>query len=292
MNIGITGHSGFIGQALSTTFEQAGHNVIGYSRTPKDNQRKYYPLEKGKTDWTGLDAIIHLAGENVFGRWTANKKKRILDSRTIPTQNLVADLKSLEPHNRPKTLLCASGVGFYGNTSDQKIDESHPVGDSFLSQVSQKWEDASAQASELGLRVIHARFGMVLGQSGGAWPLLKKIFSLGLGGPLGNGRQWMSWISIQDLTSLTLICLETTSAEGPINFVSPTPLTNMGFTKEIGKHLKRPTIIPAPAFGLKLVYGDMSQMLLHSQRVFPAKAETLGYQWEHPTLASFLETSS
>jgi uncharacterized protein len=281
MNIGITGASGFLGQSITKLAEARGHHVIGYSRNPKTNQRNSREL-----DFTGIDVVIHLAGENVLGLWTKAKKQRILDSRVEGTRAVVAAMQRAS--TPPRALISASGVSVYGERGDRMLDESSAPGESFLSTVVQAWEAAVTEATPFA-RTASLRIGMVLGPNGGAWPILHRIFKFGLGGRLGSGKQWMPWIHIDDVAGLFLHTAETESLTGPINAVAPEAVTNAQFTTQLATALRRPALIPTPTFALKLLPGGMSEIFLDSAKVAPTKALESGYTFQSPNLQTALE---
>jgi uncharacterized protein (TIGR01777 family) len=236
----------------------------------------------------GVEAIFHLAGESVGeGRWTAKKKWRIRESRVAGTQHLVAALKTLD--KRPPVLVSASAVGFYGSRGVQVLDETTSPGNDFLSEVCQAWEAASQAAKPLGVRVVNPRLGVVLGDGGGALAKMLLPFKLGAGGRLGNGNQWMPWVHVDDVVGLMLHAVKHAEIEGPINAVSPNPVTNREFTRILAAALHRPAIFPAPAFGLKLLLGEFADVLLGSQRVVPRVAERTGYTFHFADLAAALQ---
>ena len=289
MKIGITGASGFIGSAFGRHAAAAGHEIVAFSRSGKTGQPWVAESRRvsSKLDASGCDALVHLAGESLLGYWTKEKKKRIWDSRIDLTRSVVASLSDAKP--RPRILLCASGAGFYGNRGDELLDESSSRGTGFLSDVCVAWELAAKQAEQLGLRVVHLRTGMVLGNGGGALALLRKVFGLGLGGRLGDGRQWMPWIHIEDQVRLMLWCIENANVTGPVNHVAPGTVTNREFTETLAKTLKRPAFFHAPAFALRLLMREMAdEMFLGSQRVMPRVALDLGFTFRHPALDSAL----
>lgn len=280
MIIGVTGASGFIGRHFSKLAEAAGHTVVGFSRKPSGSQR-----DASKMDFSGLDAVLHLAGENVFGLWSAGKKRRIYESRVDATRKMVAAMRSLS--QPPKILVSASGVAIYGDRGDEILDESSASGPGFLGEVVKDWESSVAEANDFA-RTCSLRIGMVLGPDGGGWPMLKRIFKLALGGRLGSGRQWMPWIHVDDVVRMMLFAIETPTLSGPVNGVAPEEVTNLQFTKELAKAVKRPAIFPVPGFVLKLLPGGMSSIFLDSMRVRPTKAVSSGFQFKHQTLAGAL----
>lgn len=295
MRIGITGATGFIGGHLATLAKNSGHEVVAYSRRargvvagPADTLVQPREAPHALTE-TRLDALVHLSGESLMGLWTVEKKKRVWQSRVDFTQALVAHLGTWKAENRPKVLVCASGAGFYGTQDSEPVDESSPRGKGFLAEVCEGWEQAARGAEALGMRVVHLRTGMVLGRDGGALPLLKRVFGLGLGGRLGSGRQGMAWIHIDDVTGLILKAVETETVRGPVNLCAPEMVTNAGFTRELARALRRPAFMHAPAFALRLLLRGMAdEMLLGGQRVIPRVSTEMGYVFQHPTLSGAL----
>lgn len=292
MKIGITGASGFIGSAFGRHAAAVGHEIVAFSRSGKLDEPWVAESRRvsSSLDASGCDALVHLAGESLLGYWTKSKKQRIWESRVDLTDSIVASLADAKP--RPRILLCASGAGFYGDRGDELLDESSSRGKGFLSEVCVAWEAAAKKAERLGLRVVHLRTGMVLGNQGGALTLLKTVFGFGLGGRLGSGRQWMPWIHIEDQACLMLWCIENANVTGPVNHVAPGAVTNRDFTSALAKALKRPAFFHAPAFALRLLMRDMAtEMFLSSQRVRPSVALDLGFTFNHPDLQSALAAS-
>jgi uncharacterized protein (TIGR01777 family) len=230
--------------------------------------------------------VVHLAGEPVAQWWTEAAKKRIHDSRVEGTRVLVNKLS--EQPNRPRVLVCASAVGYYGSRGDQILTEASPAGSDFLARVVVDWEDAAQLAEPLGIRVVRLRFGMVLGR-GGALAKLLPPFRLGVGGKLGSGHQWMAWIHLEDAVSLILFALDYAAVRGAANATAPHPVTNEEFTERLGMALHRPAILPVPVFALKLAFGEMSEMVLASQRVLPTVAKSAGFRFQFPELQAALE---
>lgn len=292
MRIGITGATGFIGTALTKAALERGHEVVAFSRNGNlslpgvASVRPIHLDQDPVLDPGGLDALVHLAGESVIGYWTTGKKARIRDSRVNLTQRIVAAMAASP--NRPKTFICASGTGAYGNGGDSVLTESSPRGIGFLASVCKEWEECALRAADLGLRVVLLRTGMVLGDGGGSWPLLKKIFKLGLGSRLGDGRQYVPWIHLDDEVGIILHALEQEAYQGPVNVTAPHPVTNAEMTRLFASQLKRPTFIPAPAFALRMILGDLATIVLDSQRVIPKAAQDNGYHFKHPTLEEAL----
>jgi uncharacterized protein (TIGR01777 family) len=231
------------------------------------------------------DAIIHLAGEPVGQRWTAEVKHRIRESRIAGTHRLVEALAALS--RRPATLVCANAVGYYGSRGDELLDESSPPGTGFLPEVCLGWEREARAAETLGIRVVVIRIGVVLDPRGGALARMLPPFRLGMGGPLGSGRQWMPWIHLGDLAELFLFAAEQ-PVRGALNGVAPFPVTNREFTKSLGRALRRPAVFPVPVFALKMLFGEMAEVLLASQRVLPRCAEAVGFRFRFPQLNAAL----
>jgi uncharacterized protein (TIGR01777 family) len=293
LHIAVTGASGLIGSALSRRLKAAGHRVTPLVRRPAgageiswdpDNGR----LEPGQLE--GMDAVIHLAGENVGARWTAARKRRIRGSRTTSTRLLAQAIA--RARRRPGALVSASAIGIYGNRGDEVLTENSPAGDArldFLAEVGREWEAAAEPARASGVRVVHPRFGLVLSPHGGALKKMLLPFRLGLGGRLGSGTQWMSWISIDDVVGATLHVLLTESFSGPVNMVAPEPVRNRDFTVILGRVLSRPTPFAVPAAALRLVLGEMAtSTLLASARVLPKRLLAAGYRFEHSDLETAL----
>jgi hypothetical protein len=238
---------------------------------------------------TKLDALVHLAGESLLGLWTSAKRERIWKSRVELTKKLVAELRTWQPANRPSVLLCASGIGFYGDRGDEILEENSAAGHGFLADLCREWEAAARDATDLGIRVVLLRTGVVLGKHGGAFPLMKTAFSFGLGGNLGSGKQWMSWIHEQDQVSLILWAIENASVAGPMNLCAPHPVRNADLTQQLAAQLKRPAFLHVPAFALRWAARGLAQeMLLGSQRAFPRLATDLGYHFAQSDLRQAL----
>jgi uncharacterized protein len=240
----------------------------------------------------GVDAVFHLAGEPVAGgRWTAARKKRIRDSRVLGTRHLVAAIAAAKA--RPKVLVAASAVGLYGDRGEEELTEASAPGSGFLADVCREWEAEAKRAEEAGVRVVSLRIGVVLGKGGGALSKMLLPFRLGLGSPLGSGRQWMPWIHRDDLVGLALLAAEKGDLRGPVNAVGPSPATNREFTKALGRALHRPTFFPpVPGFVLRIAMGEFAQVLLDSQRVVPARAREAGYAFRFPDLESALREAA
>ncbi len=289
MKIGITGISGYIGSHLATRCREAGHEVIGYSRSNQSGMRK---LENGVGDFSGLDALVLLGHEPIFGVWTPQKAKRVWDSRVDVTRRIRERLAELEPEDRPRVLVSSSGIAYYGDRGDEQLPEDASKGESeYFSDLVEAWEAEVTRASDLGIRPVCARIGVVLGEGSPACAMFAKVFGLGLGGKLGSGQQWFSWIATPDLVTMLETAITDESLTGPVNFVSPSPVRNLEMTREIGNALNRPTLIPAPAFGVKLAFRELSQALLYSQRVEPKIWKERGFEWQVPTIDSAFEVA-
>jgi uncharacterized protein (TIGR01777 family) len=296
MRIGITGATGFLGRHVIRQAQGIGHELIAYSRSqlglPVLLAKETLAQPKSASHElpeTKLDALVHLAGESLMGLWTKTKRESIWQSRVEFTQGLVRHLGTWKAENRPRVLVCASGAGFYGDRGDEVLDESSPSGAGFLAELCVEWEKAAKEAEQLGMRVVLLRTGMVLGSDGGAFPLLKRVFGLGLGGRLGNGRQWMPWIHVEDAARLILRAVDHDVLRGPINLTAPGAVTNAEFTHSLAKALHRPAFFHAPAFAMRLLLRGMAdEMLLGSQRVNPRAATDSGYTFAHPNLQGAL----
>lgn len=293
MKIGLTGASGFIGRRLIALAVDRGIGIIAFSRDPKksvpgcDETRRFStgePLEVG-----GLDAVIHLAGENVFGLWTRRKRERIRQSRVLGTRMVVDGFRRARP--APDVLVSSSAVGFYGDTGERAVDESAPRGRGFLAKVAAEWEGEALKAREIGARVVTVRTGIVLGQDGGALAAMAPVFRLGAGGKLGSGRQWMSWIQLDDIARLYLHAVEELLVEGALNGVSPDPVRNAEFTRTLARVLHRPAFFGVPAWVLRLALGGFSAELLDSKRVEPTRTLESGFAFRNKTLESALTSS-
>jgi uncharacterized protein (TIGR01777 family) len=295
----LSGASGLIGTALRETLAQQGYPCKQLVRRPaRTSEELEWNPQSGKTPdssrLSGTEIAIHLSGANISSaRWTDARKRILVESRVEPTRALAAALCQTEP--RPKVLVCASAIGIYGERGDEVVDENSAPGQGFLPETCLAWEAAAAEAAACGIRVVSARFGIVLSPKGGALAKMLPLFRLGLGGPLGNGREWMSWISLED-TARALIFLGQSAIDDPsappvetVNVVAPSPVRNVDFTRQLGRALHRPAILPAPAFALRLAFGEMAdQALLASTRVAPARLQQKGFQFHHPTLAEAL----
>jgi uncharacterized protein (TIGR01777 family) len=301
MRIVITGGSGLIGSALAREMGAEGHDVVVLSRRPE----KLAPLPPGvrtaswdgesAAGWQGLlaagpaegVAVVHLAGESVAsGRWTAERKRRIRASRLLSGQAVVEAVRRAAAP--PRVLLQASAVGYYGACGDEEVGEDHPPGGDFLAELAAAWEESTVEVEALGVRQVVLRTGVVLARAGGALPALLRPFRLGAGGPLGSGRQWVPWIHLADEVGALRHLLGSAAARGPYNLTAPEPVTNRGLARALGRALHRPSLLPAPAFALHLVLGEMADMLLHGQRALPRRLLAQGYTFRYPELGAAL----
>ncbi len=292
MNVLISGATGLIGSALIPELEGGGHRVIrlSRSRSSAEDTIRWDPAS-GALDASrlgGIDAVVHLAGESIAeGRWTPQKKRRIMESRRQGTRLLAETLAGLsEP---PEVMVSASAVGYYGDRGNELLREESEPGSDFLAEVCKVWEAAADPAREAGIRVVHPRMGIVLSTKGGALGRTLPVFKLGAGGRIGSGRQWWSWVTLDDVVGTIMHALGNDSVRGPVNVGSPNPLTNAEYTKVLGKVLNRPTIFPLPAPAARLALGELADaLLLASQRMEPAKLKETGYDFRHPELESAL----
>jgi len=285
MKIAVTGSSGLVGSALKPFLTGAGHQVFPIRRPadwdPENGTINGLALE-------GMDAVVHLAGENIAaGRWTAARKARIRDSRVKGTKLLSESLLKLK--TPPPVLVSASAMGYYGDRGDEVLREESPAGTGFLPEVCRQWEAATDAATRGGIRVVHLRTGLILSSQGGALGQMRLPFKLGAGGKIGSGKQYWSWISMDDLCAVFLHSIQAAGLHGPVNAVSPTPVTNLVFTTTLGRVLSRPTLFPMPAFAARIVFGEMAnELLLASARVEPAKLLASRFVFRHKDLDSTL----
>lgn len=287
----VSGSSGLIGSALVTALRNAGHDVKRLVRSPAaaPDQVSWNPAEPPALESvSGFDAVIHLAGESIATRWSEEKKRRIADSRVPPARHLAAALaKAQQP---PRVFVCASAIGYYGDRGDEILREDSPSGQGFTAELCRQWEAAAQSVTSAGIRAVQIRTGIVLSTAGGALPKMLPPFRMGVGGNLGNGRQWMSWMDLRDMVGGIQHILATDSITGPVNMVSPNPVRNAEFTKTLASVLHRPAIFPMPAFAARLAFGQMAdELLFASQRIQPAKLMESGYKFESPDLRAALE---
>jgi uncharacterized protein (TIGR01777 family) len=296
MRILITGATGLIGRRLCQLLLDDGHRVIGLSRAPEKaprapvtEMRQWDAMSGPPTDdvLAGVAAVIHLAGEPIAAhRWSDEQKRRIRDSRVISTRNLVNGLRAMA--EKPAVFISSSAVGFYGDRGDEQLDEQSPAGRGFMPEVCKAWEQEAEPAAAAGIRVVLVRTGVVLSREGGALEKMMMPFKLGLGGKLGHGRQWFPWIHLDDIVGIYRYALANQTIQGPINGTAPAPVTNAEFTRQFAEVLHRPAFVPVPEFGLRAALGEMADMLLAGQRVFPNAMITAGYRFHFATLAAAL----
>jgi uncharacterized protein len=299
MRVVISGATGTIGSALTAVLRDRGDQVVALSR---DAERGRQALGTGVEvhAWPdplaapppaealrGADAVVHLLGEPVAQRWTEESRRRILDSRVLGTRNLVAGLAALAAGERPGVLVSQSATGYYGPRDDTPLDETSPAGSDFLADVVKAWEAEAAQAPG-GVRVATTRTGIVLSPSGGALAKMLPFFKLGIGGPVAGGRQYVPWIHLDDVVGALRCAVDDAQASGPINVTAPNPVTNAQLGTVLGRVLHRPAVLPVPGFAVKLLYGDMAEMVTTGQRALPAQLQRLGYQFAHPELEAAL----
>jgi len=297
MRILITGASGLIGTALQRSFDEKGYEMLLASRSePKSERDIQWNADTGfaKEDLPrleGLDAAIHLAGESISAlRWTDEKKKAIRDSRVYGTRTMIETFAQLE--KKPKVFISASAIGFYGDRGDDEVTETSAAGDTFLSDVSKEWESESRRAEDMGIRTVLLRNGIVLSKEGGALATMMTPFKLGVGGVVGSGKQWMSWVSLDDVVGIVNYALENENLRGAINVASPNPVTNEEFTKTLGEVLYRPTFLPLPEFAVNLVFGEMGDaLLIDSTKVIPKRLLDAGYKFKYPEIKPALENA-
>jgi uncharacterized protein (TIGR01777 family) len=286
MNIGITGASGFIGRVVVDLALRRGHEVIAFSRRPERGipgcEMRLFSTER-PPDLTGCDAVIHLAAENVASLWTPAKKRRIRETRVHGTRR-VAEAFAAAAHP-PEVLVCGSAIGFYGNSGDRELTEAEPHGTGFLAETVRAWEQEATLVTNA--RVVLLRNSIVLGPKGGALRFMTPLFRAGLGGQIANGRQWVSWIHVEDAAALALFAVEDLEVRGPVNSSAPWPVRNADFTRALAQAVRRPAIVRVPAFALR-VLGDFSEELLHSKRVLPQAALDHGFQFRFPELPAAL----
>ncbi|MCX4509498.1 TIGR01777 family oxidoreductase [Streptomyces sp. NBC_01619] len=287
MRIAVTGSTGLIGTALVRSLREDGHEVVRLvRRAPRAADEVEWDPARQYVDAAGLigcEAVVHLAGAGVGEqRWTAAYKKEIRDSRVLGTAAIAEAVASLE--EPPRVLVCGTAVGYYGDTGDRAVDESAPPGAGFLPSVCEEWEDAAAPAEEAGIRVAFARTGLVVAREGGAWGRLFPVFRAGLGGRLGKGRQFWSFISLHDEVAALRHIVDTDTLSGPVNLTAPDPLTNREVTAAMGRVLRRPTLFTVPPIALRVYLGDFAEDVLGSQRVLPAKLLESGFTFSHPSI--------
>jgi uncharacterized protein (TIGR01777 family) len=315
MRVAVTGATGTIGRAVVAALVARGDDVTALSRDAERAKRTLAGDAPGAggagagrveaVSWRdpksepapaealrGRDAVVHLLGEQMGQRWSDDAKREIRDSRILATRNLVAGLAALPEGERPRVLLSGSGAGWYGPRGDERLDESAPGGDDFVARVAEDWEAEARRAQELGMRVVLNRTGVVLAESGGALEKMLPPFRAGVGGPVAGGGQYVPWVHLDDVVGAILFELDTDAASGPINVTAPEPVTNRELSKALGRVLRRPAIAPVPALALKLLYGEMAQIVTTGQRAVPARLTELGYRFRRPELEPALRDAT
>jgi hypothetical protein len=301
VKVAVTGATGLIGQAVVAALVERGDEVTVLSRDAA-RARERLGGSVGAHEWAdpagspapaealaGRDGVVHLAGEPVAQRWSEAARRRIRDSRAAGTRNLVAGLREAEP--RPDVLVSQSATGFYGPRGDEPVDESEPPGDDFLASVARDWEEAASAAAELGVRVACTRTGVVLAGSGGALERMLPPFRLGIGGPVAGGRQYVPWVHLDDVAGALIFCLDSRAASGPANVTAPEPVTNRELSKALGRVLRRPAVLPVPAPALRVLYGEMAQIVTTGVRAVPRRLQELGYEFRRPELEDALRAA-
>ncbi|MGE9292225.1 MAG: TIGR01777 family oxidoreductase [Puniceicoccales bacterium] len=290
MKVAIAGGTGLIGKALQASLKADGHSCLVLSRAPEEGQVAWDPTS-GEIDWealNGVDAVVNLAGRNIASRWSESVKREIRESRVEGTALLARTSAQLDP--KPRVFINASAIGYYGVTREEELIEEASAGGGFLADVCREWEAAAEPAAAAGVRTVLLRNGVVLSPEGGALAKILTPFRAGLGGPVGDGKQWMSWIALDDVVGLIRFCIEHESICGPVNATAPAPVTNAELATTLGEVLDKPSSMPTPAFAIKLAFGQMAEeTLLSSVRVLPAKAEAAGYVFRFPALKPALE---
>jgi uncharacterized protein (TIGR01777 family) len=292
----VSGSSGLVGTALISSLKSAGARIARLARPSTargTSEEERIPWDPAKPilpeTVSGFDAVIHLAGENIAGRWTAGKKARLRESRIPTTASLARALVHAKP--KPPIFLSASAIGYYGNRGDEILSEQSSPGSGFTADLAREWEQASQPAANAGIRTVQMRMGVVMATTGGALAKMLPAFKLGIGGRLGDGRQWMSWIDLQDVIGAIQHILRSDLLHGPVNLVAPKPVTNEEFSKTLGSVLSRPAVFPVPVFAARLAFGEMAdELLLASQRIEPTKLISSGYPFRFPTLRQSLES--
>jgi len=297
MKVVVSGATGLIGRALLEQLIPDGDRIVALSRSAQRAGRlegaevlEWNPMAgpPGDEALEGANAIVHLAGEPIVAhRWTEAQKKLIRDSRVVSTRNLVNGISRMQ--SRPDVFVCGSAVGYYGDRGDETLEETAAPGTGFLSEVCQEWENAAGAASEFGVRVVQVRTGVVLSTKGGALQKMLTPFKLGVGGSLGDGKQWFPWIHIKDIAGIFRHAIRSGALRGPVNGASPEPVTNAEFTRELARALRRPAFLPVPEFALRALMGEMAEVLFSSQRAVPAAALAGGYEFYYPGLTKALE---
>jgi uncharacterized protein len=290
MRVTVTGATGTIGSALVTELIRRGDEVTELSRSSNWPEPKSEPPPAELL--SGRDGVVHLLGEQIAQRWSDEAKREIRDSRIRSTRNLVDAIGELPEAERPRVLVSQSGAGWYGHRGDERLDESAPAGDDFLARLSADWEAEAGRAEELGVRVVVNRTGMVLSPSGGALEKMLPFFKAGVGGPVAGGRQYVPWVHLDDVVGAILFELDTQAASGPVNVTAPEPTTNRQFSKALGRVLRRPALAPVPALAVRVLYGEMADIVTTGQRAVPARLTELGYSFRRPELEDALRDAT
>jgi len=302
LRVTVTGATGLIGPALVAALQAREAQVTVLSRDPERVHRRFDSTGQVEAvGWDlmqepaptaaleGRDAVVHLAGENVAQRWTSKARQAIRESRVAGTRHLVEGLRNCDPC--PSTLVSGSAIGYYGSRGEEPLDEDAAPGEDYLANVCAEWESEAARASELAVRVVQVRTGVVLDRSGGALKRMLPPFRLGVGGPVAGGRQYISWIHRDDLVGIILAALYDERWRGPVNATAPEPVSNHDFSRALGAALHRPSLLPVPGAALRLLYGEMAEIVTAGARAMPAKALVLGYEFRHPRLAEALTSA-
>lgn len=297
MQVAVTGATGFIGRKLVAALDAAGHSTVIVTRR-RESASRAFPNAAGVVEWDlpgreldpgvleGLDGVVHMAGAPVAQRWTANAKRVIEESRILYTRALAGAIgRASRP---PSVLVSFSAIGYYGVRGDERLDEAASAGTDFLARVCRGWEGEAARAADSGVRVVNPRVGIVVGRGGGALAQMLTPFKMGVGGPIGNGRQWMSWVHVDDVIGIALDALTRGALAGPVNATAPEPVTNRDFSKALGRALRRPAVLPIPVLGLKVLFGGFADILATGQRVIPSKALSAGYEFRYADLDAAL----
>ncbi len=290
MRVTVTGATGMVGRALVTGLTARGDDVTPLSRSTNWPEPKSEPPPAELL--RGRDAVVHLLGEQIAQRWSDDAKREIRDSRIRSTRNLVDAIGDLPEAERPRVLVSQSGAGWYGHRGDERLDESAPAGDDFLARLSADWEAEARRAEELGVRVVLNRTGMILSPSGGALEKMLPFFKAGVGGPVAGGRQYVPWVHLDDVVGAIMFELDSEAAAGPVNVTAPEPATNRELSKALGRVLRRPAFAPVPALAVRVLYGEMADIVTTGQRAVPARLTELGYSFRRPELEDALRDAT
>jgi uncharacterized protein (TIGR01777 family) len=302
VKVAVTGATGNIGRALVRELTAQGDEVTALSRNAVRAKEtlgiEAVGWERPKSErppaeaLRGRDGVVNLLGEPLAQRWTEGAKREIRDSRILGTRNLVAALAELPEGERPRVLVSQSAVGWYGARGDEPVDESEPAGSGFEAQSTVDWEAEARRAEELGVRVVTTRTGVYLSQTGGALETMLPPFRLGVGGPAAGGRQYVSWVHLDDVVGALAFCLHTEAATGPVNVTAPEPVTNREFSKALGRVLRRPAVVPVPGLAVKVLYGEMAVVVTTGRRAVPRRLQELGYEFRRPDLEDALREAT